>query len=301
MNRFVIFDGNATLHRAYHALPPLTTKAHEPINAVYGMMSMLLKILQDFRPSHISFAFDTKEPTFRNKLSEEYQAQRAEVDTDLISQFEKARTTLTAFHIPFFEKPGYEADDVIGTIVTQLETDPYFDEIIVVTGDRDLLQLVTNKIFLYMPNGLNNGKLMKAEDTKTKMGVYPDKIVEYKALVGDPSDNYKGVAGIGPKTAIKLIEEFGTVENIFSKSDEIPVKLREKLVNGQTSAHLSKKLATIVRDVPLPEFHLDDCALWKLDSSEGIALFEEYGFKTLTKRMQDTAKLFIAKNQLSLL
>ncbi len=301
MNRFVIFDGNATLHRAFHALPPLTTKGGEPINAVYGMMSMLLKVLQDFRPSHVAFTFDTKEPTFRNKLSEEYQAQRAEVDPNLISQFEKARNTLLAFNFCYFEKPGFEADDVIGTIVTKLEKDTRFDEVYVVTGDRDLLQLVTNKTFLFMPNGLQNGKVMKDIETKEKMGVFPDKIIEYKALVGDPSDNYKGVPGIGPKTAIKLIDEFGSLENILKHIEELPKNLKEKFEKSTSSAKLSKELATIIRDVPLPEFDISNCEKWKLDSTDGISLFEEYGFKTLTKRMEDTSKLFVNKNQLSLL
>lgn len=299
MNRFVIFDGNATLHRAFHALPPLTTTNGEPINAVYGMMSMLLKVLQDFRPTHVAFAFDTKEPTFRNQLSVEYQAQRAEVDSSLISQFEKARQTLKAFAVPYYEKPGFEADDVIGTICKKLESESQFDEVIVVTGDRDLLQLVTDKTFLFMPSGLANGKLMKKEDTKVKMGVYPDKIIEYKALVGDPSDNYRGVAGIGPKTAIKLLDEYDSLENILSHLNDLPVSTKDKFEKSKESAELSKKLATIVKDVPIPEFNIEDCEKWNLDAGEGITLFQEYGFKTLTKRMQDTAKLFVNKNQLS--
>lgn len=302
MSKFLIFDGNAILHRAYHALPPLTTKHGEPINAVYGMTSMMLKLLTDMHPTHLAFAFDTKEPTFRNKLSVEYQAQRAEVDTDLVGQFSKARETLKAFHVPFYEKPGYEADDVIGTIVTRLEKDPSIEEIIVVTGDRDLLQLVTNKIRLFMPAfGLAGGKFLGKEETKVKMGVYPTEIVDYKALVGDPSDNYKGVPGIGPKTAIHLIEEYGSLDKVLESISHIPAATRAKIENNKESALLSQKLATIVRDVELPEFDLEKCKRWQLDSDEGVSLFEEYGFRTLTKRVKETAKQFVSENQLSLL
>jgi DNA polymerase-1 len=301
MGTFLLFDGNAILHRAFHALPPLTTKHGEPIGAVYGMMSMLIKLASDFHPTYVAFAFDTKEPTFRNKLSVEYQAQRAEVDTSLISQFQKARDTLKAFHIPYFERPGYEADDLIGTIAAKLKSVNEVDRVIVVTGDRDLLQLVDEKTNLFMPAfGLANGKLFGREETKEKMGVYPESIVDYKALVGDPSDNYKGVPGVGPKTAIGLIEKFGSVENILQKVDELPKSAKEKIENNKESAELSKTLATIVRDIDVPEFSLEECKKWRFDSEEGISLFEEYGFNTLTKRVKEAAKQFVSENQTSL-
>lgn len=300
MEKFVLFDGNAILHRAYHALPPLTTKSGDPINAVYGMMSMTLKILEELKPRYLAYAFDTKEPTFRNKLSAEYQAQRPDVDPSLIGQFAKARETLAAFHIPFYEKPGYEADDIIGTIVDILEKKSEIDEVIVVTGDRDMLQLVSDKTSLLMPSGISIGKLMKAEETKEKMGVYPNKIVEYKALVGDPSDNYRGVAGVGPKTAIKLIEQYDTLENMIDQIETLPKAVAEKLRTSKDSAILSKKLATIVRDVPLPEFDMKASASWRLDSPDGLSLFGEYGFNTLTKRVIQGAKLFPDKNQQAL-
>lgn len=302
MSTFLLFDGNAILHRAFHALPPLTTKHGEPINAVYGMMSMLIKLAIDFHPTYLAFAFDTKEPTFRNKLSVEYQAQRAEVDTSLISQFAKARETLKAFHIPYYERPGFEADDLIGTISALMDNTPEVEKLVVVTGDRDLLQLVNEKTKLFMPvGGLTNGKLFDREDTKVKMGVYPESIIDYKALVGDPSDNYRGVPGIGPKTAISLIEQFGTLENVFEKISELPKSAKEKIETNRESAVLSKTLATIVRDIDMPEFELEKCKQWRFDSEEGVALFEEYGFNTLTKRVKEAAKQFISENQQSFL
>lgn len=297
MQKFLLFDGNAILHRAFHALPPLTTKKGEPINAVYGMTSMMLKLVQEFRPTYLAYAFDTKEPTFRNQLSQEYQAQRPEVDDSLISQFEKARITLNAFGIPFFEKIGYEADDIIGTI-SKIVKDC---EVIIVTGDRDILQLVSGNVKVFMPQGgLANGKLFAREDVLTKMGVNPEEIIAYKALVGDASDNYKGVPGIGPKTAIKLIQEYKNLSNILASLDKLQPKLREKFEKNKESAILSEKLATIVRDIPLPEFVLDDCKKWRFDADLGVSLFEEYGFKTLTKRVKEVAKQFVSENQVNL-
>lgn len=299
MKKLLLFDGNAILHRAFHALPPLTTKKGEAIGAVYGMMSMTVKMVIDMRPEYVAFAFDTKEPTFRNKLSAEYQAQRPEVDSTLITQFAKARETLTAFHIPFFEKVGFEADDVIGTIAERVKKDT---EVTVVTGDRDLLQLVDTNVQLFMPTfGLANGKLFGREETKEKMGVYPEKIVDYKALVGDPSDNYKGVAGIGPKTAISLLDQFGSVDMILSDLEKLPAKVQKKFAGQEESARLSQTLAKIERNVDLPEFSLEQCGEWRFDAPEGVTMFEEeYGFKTLTKRVKEAAKLFVSAQQGSL-
>lgn len=298
MDKLLIFDGNAILHRAFHALPPLTTKKGEPINAVYGMVSMMIKIVDELKPTYLCFAFDTKEPTFRNKLSEEYQAQRVEVDEGLISQFSKARETLTAFGIKYFEKPGFEADDVIGTVTSRVEG----VESIVVTGDRDLLQLINSKTKLFMPtNGVLNGKLFGDKETIEKMGVPPTQIVDYKALVGDPSDNYKGVPGIGPKTAISLLEEYKTLNNIYNHLSDLPKKTAEKLDVNKESAYLSQKLATIVKDIDLPEFKLEECKNFRFDREEGLSLFEEYGFNTLTKRVKEAAKKQVSDSQVKLL
>src|SRR3989338_2978816 len=151
MSKLVLIDGNAILHRAYHALPPLTTRRGEPINAVYGLVSMLLKVIQDLKPTHIAVAFDRKEPTFRHKKYPKYQAQRPKMDAELSSQFEKARDVITAFGIPIYDKAGYEADDVLGSIAEQAQSSKPkaqkggFDEVVIVTGDRDILQLVDNK------------------------------------------------------------------------------------------------------------------------------------------------------------
>ncbi len=287
MDTLVLIDGNAILHRAFHALPPLTNKRGEPINAVYGLVSMLLRVIQDLKPTRIAVAFDEKEPTFRHKALPSYQAQRPPTHADLSSQFEKAKNFLSAAGIPIYSKPGFEADDVIGTIATKAD-----GEVIIITGDRDQLQLVDDKkgIKLYMPiAGLANAKMFGEAETIERMGVPPSQIDDFKALVGDPSDNYSGVLGIGPKTAIKLIEKFGSIENIFAHLSDIEPKVRDKLSAQKDVAKLSLKLATIVRDVPV-KIDFDKMSGWKVDSPKVLKLFEEFGFKTLTNRIKSVGK-----------
>lgn len=297
MDKLLIFDGHALMHRAFHAIPHLTTPKSEPINAVYGTVSMLLNVVQNLEPTHICFVFDEKAPTFRNKLSEQYQSQRPEMAKELDSQFEKVKIFLERAGIPWYSKPGYEADDVIGTIANK------FGHSIVVTGDRDILQIVDDKndIKLFMPLlGLSNGRVYDEKETETRMGVPPKQIPDLKALTGDPSDNYKGVAGIGPKTAITLLKEFDTIENIYAHLNDISPKVRQKLEVGKEDAKLSLELATIKTDVPV-NFDLPQMGKWKLDSPEVIKLFtEDFGFKTLTARIKKFGEDLEVKRQGSL-
>jgi DNA polymerase I len=321
--KLILIDGNAILHRAYHALPPLTTRAGEPINAVYGLVSMLLKIVEDLKPTHLAVCFDRKEPTFRKIEFKDYQAHRPETDKELISQFEKARTVLASMNIEKYEKPGYEADDLIGTIATraaenskseflisekitnskfQNSNDLKVDEVVIVTGDKDIMQLVDDQknIKVYLPvKGLSVAVLMGERQVKEKLGVGPKQIPDYKALVGDPSDNYKGVPGIGPKTAVGLLEKFGNFENVYTNLHEIPQSTREKLIGGRESGELSLKLAKIVRDVEM-EFNLENLKKWNIGSPDNIELFEKYGFKTLTGRVKKLGENMIKENQTSL-
>src|SRR3990172_2427088 len=302
MTKLVLIDGNAILHRAYHALPPLTTKRGEPINAVYGLTSMLLRVIQDLKPTHIAVAFDRKEPTFRHKEFAGYQAQRPPMDKDLSSQFQKAKDVLTAMTIPIYEMAGFEADDVIGTIALQSTQNPKVDEVVIVTGDRDILQLVDDKkgVRVYLPiKGLSEAKLMGESEVVEKMGVEPKKIVDYKALVGDQSDNYSGVAGIGPKTAIKILDEYGTLDNIYNNLKKINPALREKLEKGKENAHLSLRLARIVTDVDLGD-DLEKAKMWRVDSQKLLNLFADFGFKTLTKRVKKVGKQIVSENQTNL-
>lgn len=302
-SKLVIFDGNAIMYRAFHALPPLTTKDGEPINAVYGLISMLINVIQTLSPTHIIFCFDEKEKTFRNDILPTYQSQRPETPSDLIPQFQKARDFLKSVNIPVYSKSGFEADDVIGTIATEVTNKKgLVDEVIIVTGDRDILQLVddSKNIKLFMPiGGLSNGKIFEEKETIERLGVKPDQIPDYKALVGDASDNYFGIAGIGPKTANTLLEKYKTLDGIYKNVDEIQDKLKEKLVNGKESAYLSYKLATIVRDVPF-DFNVEDSKDWDLISDNVINLFSDYGFKTLTARIKALGKKIEDEKQGSL-
>lgn len=303
MKKLVLIDGNAILHRAYHALPPLTAKGGAPINAVYGLVSMLLRIIQDKNPTHIAVAFDRREPTFRHKEFAGYQAQRPPTEENLSGQFEKARTTLDAFRIPYYDLAGFEADDIIGTLSRKVfeNSDLNITEVVIVTGDRDILQLVNRKVKVYLPlKGLSEGKEFGEEEVLEKMGVAPSQIPDYKGLVGDPSDNYSGVPGIGPKTAIKLIREYGSFPNIYKSIDRISPQVRQKLEKGKSAGEMSYKLAQIITNVPI-ETDFEKMKRWKVDSNLVLDLFSEFGFKTLTKRVKEVGKSIVSENQMKLI
>ena len=295
MGKLVIIDGHAILHRAFHALPPLTNRHGEPINAVYGLTSMLLRVIQDFKPTYLAVCFDEKEKTFRHEALESYQAQRPKMADELSSQIEKAKDVVKAFNIPIFSKSGYEADDVIGTLAGKTK-----EEVVIITGDRDILQLVNKKVKVFLPiKGLSEGKLMGEEEVRVKMGVAPKLIPDYKALVGDPSDNYPGVPGIGPKTAINLLNEFESLGGIYKNLKKVPEKTREKLVKGEQSAKLSHQLATLVTDLPL-DFKLEEADKWDIDSPKVIDTFAQLGFKTLTERVKKVGRELDQEKQGSL-
>ena len=302
MGKLIIVDGNAMMYRAFHAMPSLMTKDGEPINAVHGLVSMFLKIIQDLNPESFIVAFDEKEKTFRQIELPTYQAQRPPMPEELSTQFDKARDFLKAAKIPVYSAKGYEADDVIGTIATEAAGKEINDEVVIVTGDRDILQLVDDKkkIMLYMPiAGLSNAKLFSEKETFERMGVLPKQIPDYKALVGDASDNYFGVPRVGPKTASNLLAKYKTFENIYKNLSDLPEKLRQKLEQGRDSAQQSYKLATIVKDVPI-EVDFGETKSWDIDSNDAIKLFETFGFKTLTERVKKIGKELDERNQGSL-
>ncbi len=289
MNRLVLIDGNAILHRAYHALPPtFTAPDGRVVNAVYGFTTMLLRLITDLKPTHVAVAFDRPKPTFRKELFEGYQAKRPKMDTDLAGQIEPIHDIVRAFDIPIFEKDGYEADDVIGTLALQAS-----GEVIIVTGDRDILQLVVDeKIYVYMPTkGLSEAKLYDEKEVRARLGVGPRQIIDFKALAGDNSDNYSGVPGVGPKTAVELIETFGSVEELYGAIDKkdtrikkISTGLMEKLIAGRTMATLSKQLATIETNVPL-DSAVPVSPLSALDTPEAREALERFGFRSILRRI----------------
>jgi DNA polymerase-1 len=265
---------------------------------------MLLKVIQDLMPTHIALTFDRPEPTFRQKELPSYQAQRPPLDKELSSQFSKAKDVSSAMNIPVYEMAGFEADDLIGTLskrAVEGKEEDLIDEVVIVTGDRDILQLVDEKVKVFLPvRGLSEGKLFGSDDVKEKMGVMPKQIIDYKALVGDASDNYKGVPGIGPKTAINLLEKYGSFENIYKHLDDIPTAIKEKLEVGKDSGKQSYKLAKIITDMEI-DVDLRKASKWRVDSREVLDLFSEFGFKTLTNRVKDVGKSIMNENQMKLI
>lgn len=297
MNRLVLIDGNAILHRAYHALPPLTAPNGSVVNAVYGFTSMLFKLYSDLKPTHIAVAFDRPKPTFRKQLFAGYQAKRPEMDEGLSSQITKVHDVIQAFGIPIYEVDGYEADDVIGSLTKQAIKQPD-TQVIIVTGDRDLLQLVEgDRILTYMPvKGLSEAKIYGEKEAKERLGVLPTQIPDYKALAGDQSDNYPGVAGIGPKTAAQLLAKFHSVETLYQAIQKKDTRLNdfspgvlEKLAHGAEDAVLSKDLATIRMDAPV-HLSIEESQVSSLNRPEAKKKLEDFHFFSLLKRLQKLGK-----------
>lgn len=297
MKKLILIDGNAMMHRAYHAMPSLTNTAGEPVNAVYGFFSMLLLILRDQKPDYLAVCFDRSKPTIRQSMYAGYHAHRPEMDSDLSSQFVLVNEFLKTLNAPEFSLDGYEGDDMIGTIAEKVksnkrqvtsskENSEVKIETVIVTGDRDMLQLVDKTTKVLMPqNSLGKNLIFDEKAVEEKYGVKTSQFVDYKALIGDASDGYPGVTGIGPKTAATLLQEFGTFENIYKRIDKIPEKTAIKLATDAEQAALAKRLARIVRDAPI-QFRLVDCALSKFDFQALIEIFREQGFKTITARYE---------------
>lgn len=283
MQTLLLIDGNAIMHRAYHALPPFKSADGTPTNVVYGYLSMLNKVVADFKPDYLISCFDTPKDTFRNKLFKEYQSQRPKIDDDFIVQIPLVKKAVDAAGIECLEKDGYEADDLIGTITRIFEKNKF--RVVILTGDKDIFQLITENVFVASPQlGLANIKIFDRLEVEKKLDVRPDQIVEYKALVGDPSDNYPGASGIGPKTACKLIRQFGTVVTIYKNIEKIDsIKVREILRNEKDNVLISKKLATIITDV---DIDLDIEKLkFKGFNKKLVDFLNQYQMSTLIKRI----------------
>ncbi|MEK7633978.1 MAG: 5'-3' exonuclease H3TH domain-containing protein [Patescibacteria group bacterium] len=283
MQTLLLIDGNAVMHRAYHALPPFKSADGTPTNVVYGYLSMLNKVITDFKPDYLISCFDTPKPTFRNKLFKKYQSQRPKIDNDFIVQIPLVKQALDAAGIERLEKDGYEADDLIGTITRIFETNKF--RVVILTGDKDIFQLIADNVFVAAPQlGLANIRIFDRSEVEKKLDVSPNQIIEYKALVGDPSDNYPGASGIGPKTACKLIHQFGTVDEIYKNLEKVESeKVREILKKEKDSVYLSKKLAAIMTDVKI-ELDIEKLK-FKNFNKKLIDFLTQYQMNTLTKRI----------------
>ncbi len=286
MSKLVLVDGHALFHRAFHAMPPLTTSKGELVNAVFGFTSMLLRVLDDIKPEYAVVAFDTKAPTFRHTEYTAYKAHRISAPEEMHQQLPRVKEIVDSLNIPIFVLEGYEADDIIGTLANQAGD----LEVFIVTGDRDALQLVNTHIKAYMPGkSLSDIIVYDGKKFEEKYGFKPKQLVDFKALVGDASDNIPGVAGIGEVSATKLIQEFETVEEIYKNIEKIPEKISKKLAEGAESAVLSKKLATIDTAAPI-RLDLNKCILSDYDYNKVAQLFEELEFKSLLKRLPNSGK-----------
>jgi DNA polymerase I len=297
MKTLLLFDANSIIHRSFHALPPFTGPENQPTGAIYGIASILLKLWREERPDYAAALFDRPEPTFRDKIYAEYKAQRPPAASELISQIIEAHHLFEAFGVRTFEKAGYEADDLIATfaekfkyeILRGVQNDGKKDNlhIVILTGDRDTLQLVEDeKIYVRTFNkGISDTTTYDEKAVFEKYSLKPNQLVDYKALVGDSSDNIKGVPGIGPKTALVLIKKFGTIENLYKKIPDEPT-LQARLGAFKKEAELSKELVLLERRVPLEMPELEMLATSEVPL-ETIDYFKKMGFTTLLKRLEN--------------
>ena len=294
--RLVLFDAHAIVHRAYHALPEFSTKQGEPTGGLYGLSTMLLRAIAEFTPDYMAACYDLPGPTFRHKEYKAYKAGRAKADDELKQQLGRSRNIFTAFHIPVYDAPGFEADDMLGTIVEQTKKEKDL-EVLIVTGDMDTLQLVSGKrVRVYtLKKGINDTVVYDEKGVNDRFGFGPELLPDYKGLRGDPSDNIVGIAGIGEKTGSELIQKFGTLEelyralnkdsNVFVKAG-IKARVVELLTHGKEEALFSKMLATIRRDAPI-RFSLPK-KTWSesFTPDAAITLFNQLEFKSLAHRVK---------------
>lgn len=285
MKKLVLIDGNAILHKGYHALPPFRTASGELVNAVYGFASVLLNLLNEQEPDFMACAFDVKGGTFRHEKAVEYKATRTKAPDDLYAQMGRIKDVLAAFEVPVFEAPGFEADDVLGTLARQAEERGDI-EVLIVTGDLDTLQLVGERVkVLALHRGFSNPIVFDRAAVFERMGLWPRQVADFKGLAGDSSDNIKGVNGIGKKTAVDLLAKYGSIEGIYQGLDGLSGAVLTKLEAGREEALLSKELATIVCDVPEVKLDLPACEVQEYEVDKVAGLFEELGFRSLMKKL----------------
>ncbi len=288
METLLLIDANSLIHRAFHALPPLTGPAGEPIQAVYGVASILLKIWREDPPRYAAALFDRPEPTFRKELYAAYKAQRPKAPDDLVAQIEEAHRLYAAFHIPSFEEPGFEADDLIAGLAVRFGKGSG-PRVVILTGDRDTLQLVEDDriVVRALRRGVSDTVWYDEKMVQEEYGIPPRSIVDYKALMGDPSDNIAGVKGIGPKTARDLVSRYGTVEELYAAAER-DAALAKKLGGSKEAAALSKKLVLLRTDDSVTPKSLVALEVSVSDARRDCAAyFSSLGFKALLARLEN--------------
>ncbi|MDO8462942.1 MAG: DNA polymerase I [bacterium] len=290
----IIIDGHAILHRAFHALPPMLAPSGELVNAVYGFTTILLKVLRDYAPTHIAVTFDTAAATFRHEMYGQYKATREEKPDELYAQIDHIEDVLAAFHIPTYAVDGFEADDLIGTIVAQVKRKKI--QTLILTGDLDTLQLVSPTVHvLALTTSMSAPTEYDEDAVRARYGLDPAQLIDFKALAGDPSDNIPGVSGIGKKTATQVLQEFGTIAHALRAAAKggaqgtVSARVLEKIRDAEEAIALGRELVTIKQDAPIT-FQLDDAARRPVDRDATVAKFRELGFATLITRLPVSAE-----------
>jgi DNA polymerase-1 len=288
---FLAIDANAIIHRAFHAYPPnLQTEDGLQVNAVYGFTTMLLSALENFHPEFVMCAMDTSEPTFRHEFYLDYKGTRAPTDQSLIDQMPMVEEVLNSFNIPILKKPGYEADDILGTLSKYTSTGKWQDEdmdMYILSGDKDLLQLVRDDVYVCLPNGgFKNIVVYNSKKVKEKYGYTPEQVVDYKAMVGDSSDNIPGIKGVGDKTATALLEKYGDLDSIYKHVEELSTRQKNLFTESIEQAEFSRKLAKIDTEMSL-DIHLEGCKLEDFDRNKLIYTFKRYNFKSLLPKLDE--------------
>jgi len=282
--KLMLIDGNSLIHRAFHALPPLTTKEGIPVGAVYGFLSVFFKASEKLKPDYIICAFDRPEPTFRHQEYKEYKAKRIKAPQELYDQIPLIKELLETLGVKVLEKAGFEADDLIASIDKMAGREKI--ETVILTGDTDTLQIVDADTQVYgFRKGFSDVVIYDEEQVRAKYGLSPKQLLDYKALRGDPSDNIPGVSGVGEKTALELLKKYQTLDGIYKNITEIePEGLRKKLIEGKESAYLSKRLVSLVSDIPI-KVDFEKTRVFFYDVQKVHNLFSRYEFKTLLSRL----------------
>ncbi len=283
-SKAVILDSNSLVHRAYHALPPLKTPRGCLVNVVYGFISIFFKIINDTAPAYVAAAFDLEGPTFRDEIYHEYKAKRVRPSQEMYDQIPLIKEFLDCLSVAIYEKKGFEADDIIGTIVEKNSSRPLTN--IIITGDLDTLQLVNSKTRVYLSQGGGRVKIYDFSSVKERYGFAPCYLPDFRGLRGDPSDNISGVPGIGEKTAQSLIVEFGRLEKLYQEIEKssLDQKIKSRLLEYKGEAFLSKRLSEIKRDAPIP-YSLRECQWGGYDRKKANDFLEGLGFKSLVGRL----------------
>lgn len=282
----ILLDGNALMHRSYHAVK--FTPFYKGINVgmVFGFGSTLLQTIEKFKPDYFCVAFDTREKTFRHKIDINYKAHREKAPDDFYVQLPYIHKLIEAFQIQKFEAPGFEADDILGTLAKKAEKENL--ETYILSGDLDFLQLVSDKIYLAKFNG-KEPIIFDRDKTYEKLGIFPEQVIDYKAICGDSSDNYKGITGIGPKNGVQLLSKYKTLKTIYKNLDKLKPKIREKFEKDKANAFHCQKLAKISLDVPV-DFEFTKNEKFKFSPQPISDFFEKINFFHLKKRTENLNK-----------